>query len=184
MTVMKKHPSIIVDFQSSVVLSVFERKKLQRWLDISSEVLAKIMHEKNFIHASWLKEIQNLRVSVLLCGKRRIRQLNRDYRAKDKVTDVLSFPGYESLRSRRGKLETSGTELFLGDLAICHEKTQTQSRHYKVGYMDEFIHLYVHGFLHLLGYDHELSEREEQIMQEWEQRTLDLFSKVKKRKGA
>ena len=178
MTIMKKHLSIVVDFQSTVKLSGTEQKKLQRWLEISSEVLAQMLLEKGFIHPSWLSGTDCLRVSLLLCGTIRIRQLNRDHRAKDKVTDVLSFPSFEGLRSRRPKNELPGAELFLGDLAICHQKAQTQARQFKVSYMDEFIHLYVHGFLHLLGYDHELSGREEEIMQKWEQKTLNLFSKI------
>ena len=184
MAIMKKHSFIHNDFESSVKLTSAEKKKIQLWLGIASDVLTQMLRKKTFIHISWLKDITSLQVSVFLCGERRIRQLNREYRSKDKVTDVLSFPSFDSLRTKKAKHELSRGGIFLGDLAICHQKTHKQSREFNISYMDEFIHLYIHGFIHLLGYDHELSEAEEKLMQQWEQEALDLFSKLKKRRGA
>jgi rRNA maturation RNase YbeY len=184
MAIMKKHSFIHNDFESSVKLPPSEKKKILLWLGIASEVMGQLMKKKTFIHLSWLKDISSLQVSVFLCGESRIRQLNREYRGKDKVTDVLSFPSFDSLRVTRPKQESSRGDIFLGDLAICHQKIQKQSREYKISYMDEFIHLYIHGFIHLLGYDHELSLVEEKLMQDWEEEALKLFSVLKKRRGA
>lgn len=119
---------------------------------------------------------QVLRVSLLLCGDSRIKMLNREYRGKDKVTDVLSFPAHESLRK-----SDAGKEIFLGDLAICWPQNKRQAQKFKISSMDEFIHLFFHGVLHLMGYDHEVSQKEEKIMQSYEDLALELFSKEKRK---
>jgi probable rRNA maturation factor len=55
-----------------------------------------------------------------------------------------------------------------------------QAKQFNISYMDEFIHLFFHGLIHLMGYDHEISEEEERLMQLWEKLALDNFSKKKK----
>ena len=98
----------------------------------------------------------------------------RRYRNKDNVTDVLSFPSYDELR----RFCPQDQELFLGDMAICLPQAKRQSRKYEITFMDEFIHLFFHGIIHLMGYDHELSQREEKIMEFWENLALKKFSEV------
>jgi probable rRNA maturation factor len=78
-------------------------------------------------------------------------------------------------------MELLSPEIFLGDLAICHRKIIEQARDFDITYWDEFIHLVIHGMIHLMGYDHEISPTEERIMQEWENVSLNLFSKIKKK---
>jgi probable rRNA maturation factor len=152
-------------------LSPAQIKKLKLWIDLASEVVEKLIH-KDLLPG----KINSLSISLLICGEKRIRDLNREYRQKDKVTDVLSFPIHENLRTtfNRG-------DLFLGDLAICFPRARKQAREFKIGEWDEFIHLFFHGILHLMSYDHEVSEKEELLMQDWEDKALDLFSKLKKR---
>jgi probable rRNA maturation factor len=150
-----------------------EQRKLKRWLDLLSPVIKDLLKKK--IIPS--KDIESIQVSLLICGEQKIRKLNKDFRNKDKVTDVLSFPNHHDLR----KTKLSGKNLFLGDLAICHQKVKQQSKQFNISYLDEFIHLFFHGFIHLLGYDHEISDSEERMMQEWEKLALDKFSQIKKR---
>jgi probable rRNA maturation factor len=88
-----------------------------------------------------------------------------------------------SLRQAPAQGEFRGQELFLGDLAICHQKVISQADEFNISYFDEFIHLLFHGVIHLVGYDHEISLKEEKIMELWEEKALSLFSKAKK-KGA
>ncbi len=168
---MKKHPFLQVDYQSSVKLSALEAKKLESWLYMAGFVVEDLLKQK-IIPAP---KVRSVSVSLLICGDARIRELNREYRSKDKVTDVLSFPAHENLR----KSKSSSVEIFLGDLAICHPQTKRQAKEFKIGYFDEFIHLFFHGIIHLLGYDHEISAKEEIIMQSWEEKALRLFSDVK-----
>lgn len=169
---MKKHPFLVVDYQSSVKFSASERRQLDSWLEMAGKSL-----EKLFAKSLIKSPVSAIQISLLICGDARIRELNRQHRNKDKVTDVLSFPAHEDLR----KMKLSETSIFLGDLAICHQQTKRQARQFDIGYMDEFIHLFFHGVLHLLGYDHEVSLKEEKLMQKWEQEALDIFSEIKKK---
>lgn len=84
-------------------------------------------------------------VSVLLCDDAHIRQLNKDWRGKDKATNVLSFPTPGALARRP----------LLGDIAIAWETTAREAADEGKGAADHLTHLLVHGFLHLLGFDHE-----------------------------
>jgi probable rRNA maturation factor len=181
MLIMKKHLFLEIEFHNSVRLSPRELRNLNLWLQTASEVMEELFHQKKIIHPSWLKNKQGLQVSLLLCGDTKIRQLNRAFRQKDRVTDVLSFPSFDSLRTKSSGMESEGGSiLFLGDIAICHSRTQKQAREFSISYKDEFVHLFFHGMLHLLGYDHELSDQEEKIMEDWEKRALDLYSARKK----
>jgi probable rRNA maturation factor len=173
MTFMKKHPFLNVEYQTSVKYSPKESRQMELWLSMAGDVMHYLLTKK-IIPA---KKLTALHVSLLICGDTRIRELNRTHRSKDKVTDVLSFPAQEDLR----KTKTTGNELFLGDLAICHPQTKRQAKKFKIGYMDEFIHLFFHGVIHLMGYDHEISDKEEKLMQRWEQEALNKFSEIKKR---
>jgi probable rRNA maturation factor len=172
MAIMKKHSFLTVDFSTTVKLTASEQKKMSHWLSIAGEVV-QVLFQKKIIPG---KGVKILHVSVLICGDKRIRELNRQFRNKDKVTDVLSFPALEPLRRTKKLSET----LFLGDLAICHAQAKRQAKKFGISYLDEFIHLFFHGLIHLLGYDHELSRKEEMIMQKWEDEALKIFSIIKK----
>ncbi len=95
-------------------------------------------------------------IHLALTDDARIRVLNREYRRKDKATDVLSFPQFQpkeiSGRSKR-KVEAPGP--YLGDLVISTETTLKQAKEFGVTKREELIRLVVHGVLHLCGYDHE-----------------------------
>jgi probable rRNA maturation factor len=111
-------------------------------------------------------------VSLLLVNNEEIRQLNRDYRGKDKATDVLSFPMLEldpldesSYHETLEQYVDPGTgELVLGDIVISVEKAIEQAKEYGHSIQRELAFLMVHGLLHLLGYDHEKDEENEQAM--------------------
>lgn len=171
MSFMKKHPFLQVEYQSTVKLTSTEQRQLGRWLLIASEVMEHLIKRKIIP----VKKLTSLHVSLLICGDSKIKGLNKDHRHKDKVTDVLSFPAFEDLR----KMNSSGS-LFLGDLAICHSQTKRQAKEFKISFMDEFIHLFFHGMIHLMGYDHEISKNEEKLMQKWEEEALKKFSEIKK----
>lgn len=105
-------------------------------------------------------------ISVSFVDKEEIRRLNREYRGSDNVTDVLSFPQYES----PGDFPEEG-ELCLGDVVICEDRMHEQAAEYGNSYEREAIYLFTHSLLHLLGYDHIEEEglrmmraREEEIM--------------------
>jgi probable rRNA maturation factor len=172
MTFMKKHHFLKVDFHSTVKFSPKENTQLNRWLLLASEVISDLMEEKLLP-----VKFNSLDVSLLICGDARIRNLNRLHRHKDKVTDVLSFPAHDHIRRLK---KTNTPSLFLGDLAISAPQARRQAHNFDISFFDEFIHLFFHGILHLMGYDHEVSVKEEKLMESWEKRALDKFSHKKK----
>ena len=95
-------------------------------------------------------------VSVTLCGDGRIRELNRDYRGIDRVTDVLSFPLFDE--------EEDGGKTPLGDIVIDVDRAAAQAQEYGHSFEREIAFLTVHSMLHLLGYDHEEGKAEESEM--------------------
>lgn len=106
-------------------------------------------------------------ISVTFVNNDRIQEINREYRNKDYPTDVISF-ALEELGE--GEIEVVGADIppVLGDLIISIPKAKEQAAEYNHSFMRELGFLSVHGFLHLLGYDHETSEDE-----------LKMFSKQK-----
>jgi len=89
--------------------------------------------------------------TVLLANDRRICQMNRDFRHKDKATDVLSFP----VAPEEGGWELGAVPYF-GDIIISMETAQRQARQRGHTLERELKILLLHGWLHLLGYDHEI----------------------------
>ena len=94
-------------------------------------------------------------LNVLFTDDRRMRAINREFRQKDKPTDVLSFPQFEpyEIRGKRRPRGVVGT--YLGDLVISSETTLRQAKEFGVTPREELLRLIVHGILHLCGYDHE-----------------------------
>jgi len=99
-------------------------------------------------------------LSINLVGEGRIRSLNKKYRGKNKTTDVLSFPLQEKLDAKALK----GGILSLGDIFLSLPVAKKYAARQGVGLDYEVSFLTVHGFLHLLGYDHEKSSLEKQKM--------------------
>ena len=98
-------------------------------------------------------------VSVTLCDNEYIRALNSRYRGKDKPTDVLSFPLYEDGNFTVAEC-ISGA--MLGDIVISLERAREQAEELGHGFLREVAFLTIHSTLHLLGYDHERSEADEE----------------------
>ena len=126
--------------------------------------------------------VKDVSMTMTLCGKTKIRTLNKQYRQKDYVTDVLSFPIYDNLRPDKKPKGKNFSQMDLGDLIICKEKALSQAREFEITYEQEIVHLAVHGFLHLIGFDHEISSKEEKIMEAYETELVGLIYKVLKKK--
>jgi probable rRNA maturation factor len=109
-------------------------------------------------------ELADGELSVSLVGDEEIRRLNREYRGKDRATDVLSF----SLREG----EHGDVASALGDVVISLETAARQARERRATIEWEVDRLLVHGILHLAGYDHEVSAREERRMKRKEREML------------
>ena len=101
-------------------------------------------------------KIKNPLLNIVIVDNEKIREINREYRNKDAVTDVISFAfeevkdvNYEDVR-------------FLGEIYISYERCVEQASDYGHSVRREFCYLAVHGLLHLLGYDHTKSKEEEE----------------------
>jgi probable rRNA maturation factor len=105
-------------------------------------------------------------VSVLLSDDRTLRRLNREWRGKDKATDVLSFPSPEEM-----------AEVFAGDLAVSLETANRQGAEHGNDLRDEVRVLLLHGLLHLVGMDHEVDGGEMAA------REAELRKKLRMRNG-
>ncbi len=98
----------------------------------------------------WLKTGE---VSLLLTDDTEIRALNASYRARDRATNVLSFPGLDLTDGQTGESPPPGPAV-LGDVVISFERLTEEADQQRKDLTDHFAHLLVHGTLHLLGYDH------------------------------
>lgn len=101
-------------------------------------------------------------VSVTFVLNEKIQEINREYRGKDTPTDVISF-ALEELGEGEVELVGAGLPRVLGDIIISIPKTKEQAEEYGHSFLRELGFLSVHGFLHLLGYDHMTKEDEEKM---------------------
>jgi len=105
--------------------------------------------------ATKIKLAKGAEVSLLLCDDARIRDINREWRGLDKPTNVLSFPA-----APRALLAKSPA---VGDIAIAYETVAREAVDEGKSFRDHFMHMVAHGFLHLLGYDHETDAEAEEM---------------------
>ncbi len=102
-------------------------------------------------------------ISISFVDNQKIHELNREYREKDRPTDVLSFPMWEKEELYDGSA-LDGHAVTLGDIIISAEKAKAQAEEYGHSIEREITFLSVHSTLHLLGYDHEVSAEDEAYM--------------------
>jgi len=100
--------------------------------------------------------IENVELSIVLTDNQAIKQLNKDWRNKDKPTDVLSFPVNEKPAGYKYTI--------LGDVVISLPFAKKQATEIGFTEKEEILRLLAHGILHLLGYDHETSEEDAKVM--------------------
>jgi len=98
---------------------------------------------------------QGAELSVALVGDKEMRPLNAKYRKKNQTTDVLSFFVAD---------QPKASPIILGDVIISVEQARRQAKARKKTLKSEMVTLLIHGILHLLGYDHERSERQAKVM--------------------
>ena len=126
------------------------------------------------------KVAQGCDVCIIVTDDENIRELNREHREIDRATDVLSFPMLELRPGEEIKVspleldEETGT-VMLGDIVISSERARVQAEEYGHSELREVSFLTVHGILHLLGYDHELSEEDEKLHFSRQEEILDAM---------
>lgn len=110
--------------------------------------------EKVVLFALNYQKIKNAVFNIIIVDKDTIQKLNREYRNKDSVTDVISFALEDDNTFIKTDLRV------LGDIYICLDRAKEQASEYGHSLLRELSFLSVHGLLHLLGYDHQTKEDE------------------------
>lgn len=116
------------------------RSFVEQWMDDVAKELSKLTHHK----------CSKLSITVAFVTRAKIHKLNKQFRSKDKPTDILSFEGF--------------SEEDLGELVLCGDIVDKQARENGHSSREELGYLLIHGLLHLLGYDHEKSRKQEKVM--------------------
>ena len=118
----------------------------------------------------------NLYISITLTNQEEIRKINKEYRNIDKSTDVLSFPMFEKEDIAdiiNGKcIEVRDV---LGDIIISIPQVEIQAEEYGHGFERELAYMVVHGFYHLMGYDH-IKEEDKKVMRPKEENVLNKLN--------
>ena len=137
-----------------------------------SQTINKVLN-KCFIEEN-LKD-KKLYINIVLTNPENIRKMNKEYRNIDKETDVLSFPMFE-------KKELENRQVLnldiLGDIVISIERVKAQAEEYGHSFERELAYMTVHGFYHLMGYDH-IEENDKIIMRQKEENILEKLKILK-----
>lgn len=111
---------------------------------------------------SYLKVEKNFEVDVSLVDEKTIQDINREYRKIDRVTDVISFAFLDD-KDPRDQINDPNIPQMLGEIFICLPQAKRQAEEIGNSLLRELRFLFVHGLLHLLGYDH-MKKEDEEIM--------------------
>lgn len=129
-----------------------------KWNNLSFDIEAVIKMAINEASDMLVFDLKEKEISVLLTDDKEIQKLNKEYRGKDKSTNVLSF-------------ETED-ETMLGDIVVSFDTMEKEANEEDKSFHDHFTHLVLHSFLHLLGFDH-IEDFEADQMEHWEIKILD-----------
>ena len=144
-------------------LDLDEKKELLKFVE---NVIAECFKEENI-------EKLNFYMSVTLTTPEKIHELNKEFRQVDKPTDVLSFPMFEKHEIDKIVKEQVKNIIpeVLGDIIISVEKVEEQAKEYGHSFERELSYMLVHGFYHIIGYDH-IEEKDKLVMRPKEEKIL------------
>ena len=157
------------DFVELVYKEVEENSKYE---DIINLVIEKCFKVERL-------EKLNLYISITLTTPEHIRKINNEFRQIDKETDVLSFPMFEKdeLDEMVEKQDNLVPET-IGDIIISVQRVEEQAKEYGHSFERELAYMVVHGFYHLMGYDH-MVEEDKVVMREKEENVLNILNIVR-----
>ncbi len=146
--------------------------RLDACYDALEETYAELMR----LTFDYLKIQNNYEVDVSLVDEETIHQINRDYRNVDRVTDVISF-AFEDDDSDLGRILGEDVPRMLGEIFICIPRALEQAKEIGNTAERELSFLFVHGLLHLLGYDH-MKKEDEDVMFPLQETILSLYKEA------
>ena len=123
-------------------------------------------------------ENSNTYINIILTNPENIRKTKKKYRNIDRETDVLSFPMFEKEEIEVLKEQKNQMIEVLGDVMISIERVKQQSEEYGHSFERELSYMLVHGFYHLMGYDH-IEENDKIQMREKEEKLLNKLNMVR-----
>jgi len=150
-----KNTNLISSSEKLKLEITIQNQKLWKDLDnifcmLVLDLLSKITEDKNELKKS---------ASILLTDDLYMKKINKKWRKLEKATNVLSFPVSKQIKEE--------DYFFIGDIVLSYETILSECKLRKKSFKDHFLHLLVHGFLHLLGYNHD-NKRNEKEMEELE----------------
>ena len=141
-------------------------KGQENWEGIVEKVLKKCFEEEGLIDSKLI-------MTITFTTPEEIRKINKKYRKIDRATDVLSFPMFEKAElDEKIKNKDFLYEDVLGDVIISIDKVKEQAEEYGHSFERELSYMLVHGFYHLMGYDH-IEEEDKKIMRPKEEKILN-----------
>ena len=141
-------------------------KGQEDWEGIVKKVLNKCFEEEGLLDSKLI-------ITITFTTPEEIRKINKKYRKIDKATDVLSFPMFEKEElDEKVKNKDFLYEDVLGDIIISIDKVREQAKEYGHSFERELSYMLVHGFYHLMGYDH-IEEEDKKIMRPKEEKILN-----------
>ena len=147
-------------------LEIEENKEYEKTIKL---VVEKCFEEEN------LQDLK-LYLSIILTNPENIQRINKEYRNIDKETDVLSFPMFEKEEiEEMKKVKNNICEEVLGDIVISIDKVKRQAVEYEHSFERELAYMVVHGFYHVIGYDH-IEEDDKKVMREKEENILNKLN--------
>jgi probable rRNA maturation factor len=120
-----------------------------------------------------LENAVEIEVSIVLTNDEEIQNLNKNYRKKDKPTNVLSFPAIDPKNFENGDFLKQNF-LAIGDIILSFDRIKKEAEEQNKTFENHLTHLIIHSILHLIGYDHE-TKKEAKIMEQLE---IDLLKKL------
>ncbi len=145
-----------------------EIKEKDEYEQIVKKVLTQCFKEEKL-------ENSKMCITIILTNPKEIQKINKEFRKVDKATDVLSFPVFEKEEiSKKIEEKDFEHEDVLGDIIISVEQVEVQAKEYNHSFERELSYMVVHGFYHLLGYDH-IEEEDKKIMRQKEEKILEVL---------
>ena len=136
-------------------------KENQEYEETIKKVIEKCYKEENLLESKLI-------ITITLTNNENIKIINKEYRNIDRATDVLSFPMFEKEDlDKKIKNKDFLHEDILGDIIISVEKVREQAEEYGHSFERELSYMVVHGFYHLMGYDH-IEEKDKVVMRKKE----------------
>ncbi len=138
---------------------------------------------KNIVQTCFAEEQLNdlnFYLSITLTTPEEIHKLNKQYRNVDKETDVLSFPMFEKQELEQIKNEKRINQVaeVIGDIVISVERVEEQAKEYGHSFQRELAYMVVHGFYHIMGYDH-IEEKQKEEMRPKEEKILAIIKQTR-----